>query len=69
MSDDARQTNDPGDGPLVRSTEAMLDYAIIAGAELRNPKFVSLLQLARRALLGQDQHPPDRDGDTATLGE
>lgn len=69
MSDDARQVIDPGDKPLVQSTEAMLDYAMIAGAELRNAKFVSLLQLARRALLGQDQHSNTKDGDTAALGE
>jgi hypothetical protein len=40
---------------LFRSTEAMLDYAIVAGAELRNPMLVRFVQLARRALLEQEQ--------------
>jgi hypothetical protein len=40
---------------LIRSTEAMLDYAIVAGAELRNPMLVRFIQLARRALLDQEQ--------------
>jgi hypothetical protein len=45
---------------LIRSTEAMLDYAIVAGAELRNPMLVRFVQLARRALLDQEQ--PDTPG-------
>ena len=40
---------------LFRSTEAMLDYVIVAGAELRNPMLVRFVQLARRALLEQEQ--------------
>jgi hypothetical protein len=68
-----RQANTPGDGMsndpqqaqaqqhLIESTEAMLDYAIIAGAELKNPLFVRLLRLARGALLGAEQpHLPGR---------
>jgi hypothetical protein len=51
---------------LVRSTEAMLDYAIIAGAELKNPVLVRLLRLARRSLLGQDPAGPGTDGGTPT---
>jgi hypothetical protein len=59
MSEDLRQTK-LADAHLVQSTEAMLDYAIIAGAELKNPVFVRLLRLARRSLLGDDQPAPDQ---------
>jgi hypothetical protein len=58
MSDNSR-TAVPKD--LVQSTEAMLDYAIIAGAELKNPAFVRLLRAARRALLGQSPARPRPD--------
>jgi hypothetical protein len=49
---------------LVASAEEMLDYAMIAGAELKNPKFVSLLRLARRALLRQDKAPANPESGT-----
>jgi hypothetical protein len=65
MSDDSRLVT-PKDEHLVQSTEAMLDYAIIAGAELKNPAFVRLLRLARRSLLRQGRHRPD--GTTAEEG-
>lgn len=54
MSDDLRLQR-PKDEHLVQSAEAMLDYAIIAGAELKKPVFVKLLRLARRSLRDQDQ--------------
>ena len=44
----------------------MLDYAIIAGAELKNPMFVQLLRRARRALLGREQPDPRPDIDSPT---
>jgi hypothetical protein len=50
MSEEIPRTM-PRDQRLVESTEAMLDYAIIAGAELKNPGFVRLLRLARQSLL------------------
>jgi hypothetical protein len=61
MSDDSQRQ---GDKHLIESTEAMLDYAIIAGAELKNPMFVQLLRLARRALLGRDRRDPNPDSGT-----
>jgi len=58
MSDDSRQVTGADQRHLIQNTEAMLDYAIIAGAELKNPMLVRFLQLARRALLGQEQSNP-----------
>jgi hypothetical protein len=55
MNTEPQQQTDPHHLDLVRSTEAMLDYAIVAGAELRNPMLVRFVQLARRALLDQEQ--------------
>jgi hypothetical protein len=66
MNDEAKRISSGDQQRLVASAEEMLDYAIIAGAELKNPKFVSLLRLARRALLNQDQASPSADGGSAT---
>lgn len=67
MSDDTRPTT-PRDPRLVQSTEAMLDYAIIAGAELKNPAFVRLLRLARRSLLQQDEPGSESHNETPISG-
>ncbi|MGC2780476.1 MAG: hypothetical protein WA418_33060 [Bradyrhizobium sp.] len=40
------------DAASIQTLEAMLDYAIIEGAEMRRPMFVYLLRLARLELLG-----------------
>jgi hypothetical protein len=66
MSDDSRSRKADQEH-LVHSTEAMLDYAIIAGAELKNPAFVRLLRLARRSLIGRDKGRPE--GKVAKAGE
>ena len=43
--------------------EAILDYAITEGAQLRLPLFVSLLRLARMALKEETEAPRNRKSD------
>lgn len=43
--------------------EAILDYAIMEGAQLRLPLFVSLLRLARMALKEETEEPRNRKSD------
>ena len=43
--------------------EAILDYAIAEGAQLRLPLFVSLLRLARMALKEETEGPRNRKSD------
>lgn len=43
--------------------EAILDYAITEGAQLRLPLFVSLLRLARMALKEETEAPRKRKSD------
>ena len=43
----------------MRSLEAMLDYAMIEGAQLRLPTFVFLLRVARSELLGGADAPAE----------
>lgn len=66
MHDDSQQSLSGDKQHLVKSTEEMLDYAIIAGAELRNPSFVRLLRLARRALLGKGAPSSSSNSNTRT---
>jgi len=68
MSNDPPPVAADDQSDLVQSTEAMLDFAIIAGAELKNPAFVRLLRLARRSLLGQEQARPSPDGGSGISG-
>lgn len=55
-----RKTGNPTqDKPDVSGLEAMLDYAIVEGAEMRLPLFVFLLRLARLALKeGPEERKP-----------
>jgi hypothetical protein len=44
----------------VAGLEAMLDYAIVEGAQMRLPLFVCLLRLARMALKEEYEEPRER---------
>jgi hypothetical protein len=51
MGKRAKGVGREGDERDIRALEAMLDYAIIEGAELRLPLFVLLLRVARLELM------------------
>ena len=51
MVDDADDAIERKTSPTVQSLEAMLDYAIIEGAEMKLPFFVYLLRIARQELM------------------
>ena len=46
--------------PAVNGLEAMLDYAIVEGAQMRLPLFVCLLRLARMALKEESEKLHER---------
>jgi hypothetical protein len=48
----------------VTGLEAMLDYAIVEGAQLRLPLFVCLLRLARMALREESEELRERVAET-----
>jgi len=48
----------------VTGLEAMLDYAIVEGAQLRLPLFVCLLRLARMALREESEKLQERMAET-----
>ena len=50
----------------VAGLEAMLDYAIVEGAQMRLPLFVCLLRLARMALKEEFEEPRERTRETQT---
>jgi hypothetical protein len=51
-------------GRDVSGLEAMLDYAIVEGAQMRLPLFVCLLRLARMALKEETEEMRDRVPET-----
>lgn len=61
-----KRTNEEMQRTVSRDTaglEAILDYAIAEGAQLRLPLFVSLLRLARMALKEETEAPRNRKSD------
>ena len=57
-----RNTRSGGpDRATAEGLEALLDYAIVEGAELRRPLFVFLLRLARLALREDEEEAEERD--------
>ena len=54
----------PIPGRDVSGLEAMLDYAIVEGAQMRLPLFVCLLRLARMALKEETDEMRDRVSET-----
>ncbi len=52
--------------PDIGTLEMMLDYAIVAGAELRLPVFVLLLRAARFELMSHFRAAPDLSGTAAS---
>ena len=54
----------PIPGRDVSGLEAMLDYAIVEGAQMRLPLFVCLLRLARMALKEETEEMRDRVPET-----
>lgn len=62
-----RTNTKPTQGKLdVTGLEAMLDYAIVEGAQLRLPLFVCLLRLARMALKEETEEQQGRKPDNAS---
>jgi len=51
-------------GRDVTGLEAMLDYAIVEGAQMRMPLFVCLLRLARMALKEESEELRERVAET-----
>ena len=57
---DLRQQTATTANPAVNGLEAMLDYAIVEGAQMRLPLFVCLLRLARMALKEESEKLPEQ---------